>query len=284
MKILSLLITYNSEKWIEKNINSIFQGTDKVDVLIIDNGSNDQTLKIIKEKFPKVRLIESKENLGFAKANNLGFEIAKSEGYDFVFLINHDGWLFHDFWKHVFPIISSIDYESYGLFSPAHFDGSEKEYDFGFKKYLGNIDLTKSDKSVVDIEYINGAFLLISLRCLKVVKGFDPIFFFYGEDIDLCLRVRKRGYKIGIIKEAKAVHDRKERKMTEERAWNHLVARYLIQIKSIDGGFSLSFYKTIYSLLKELSSFGKNHKSYLKLILYLFNNKSRIKKSYKLFN
>ncbi|UQB67453.1 glycosyltransferase family 2 protein [Epilithonimonas zeae] len=284
MKILSVIITYNSEKWIEKNLNSIFQNGFLGDVLVIDNGSIDNTLKIVKEKFPEVRLIESKENLGFAKANNLGFEIAEDEEYDFVFLVNHDGWLLQDFWNAIIPVLTSADYKDYGLLSPVHFDETEADFDYGFKKYVNVSALKTQNDKVIDTQFINGAFLFISLKSLKVIKGFDPIFFFYGEDIDLCLRAKKHGFKIGIIKDAKVVHDRKEREMTPERSWNHLVARYLIQIKVIEGGFFISFYKTIYSLIKEMFTKKENNKNYKKLLYYLFENKSKIKKSYQTYN
>lgn len=286
MKILAIIITYNSEKWIDKNISSIFQQDFVGDVLVIDNGSEDKTLDIVKSKFPQVRIIESGENLGFAKANNLGFEIAKKEHYDYVFLVNHDGWLLPDFWNHVLPVLSHPNYEDYGLLSPVHLDSTEIELDYGFRKYAGDA-LEKNSDNVIEIDFINGAFLFISRKCLKEIKGFDPVFFFYGEDIDLCLRVKKRGYKIGVFRVAKVVHDRKERILTDDRVWNHLVASYLIQLKSIRGGFYKSFLKTNYSIFTGYFhhiSNKKQRKNYIKLFFYLWRNKSRIKNAYYTFN
>jgi len=286
MKILAIIVTYNSEKWIDKNISSILQQGFVGDVLVIDNGSKDNTLNIIIDNFPKVRIIKSKENLGFAKANNLGFEIAKKEQYDYVFLINHDGWLLPDFWNHMLPVLSDPNYNDYGLLTPVHLDSTEKELDYGFRKYAGDA-LEKNKGKVIEIDLINGAFLFISRKCLEVVKGFDPVFFFYGEDIDLCLRTKKKGFKIGVISNAKVVHDRKERLLTDDRIWNHLVANHLIQLKSIQGGFYKSFLKTNYSIFAGYFhhiSNKKQRKNYIKLFFYLLRNRSRIQNAYNNFN
>ncbi|MBV6879082.1 glycosyltransferase family 2 protein [Epilithonimonas ginsengisoli] len=288
MKILSVIITYNSEYWIKKNITSILNNSEGVDIeiLVVDNASNDSTINIIKNNFPEVKIIESGKNLGFGAANNLAFLYALEIGYDFVFLINHDGWLLPEFWKKTLPILSDEEYTKYGLLSPIHFDATLKDFDFGFKRYLGNT-LGKNNNEVINVDLINGAFLFISKECLIKVRGFDPIFFFYGEDIDLCLRAKKKGYKIGIIKNASVVHDRKERVLSDDRIWNHLVANHLIQIKSISGGFYKSFFKTNYSIFVECFrniSDKKQSKNYLRLFFYLLRNISQIKNAYYNFN
>lgn len=283
MKILAIIITYNSEKWIDKNISSIFQQGLVGDVLVIDNGSEDKTLDIVKSKFPQVKIIESGENLGFAKANNLGFEIAKKEHYDYVFLVNHDGWLLPDFWNHVLPILSDPNYEHYGLLSPVHLDSTEIELDYGFRKYAGDA-LEKNADNVIEIDSINGAFLFISRKCLEEIKGFDPVFFFYGEDIDLCLRAKKRGYKIGVLRDAKVVHDRQERAMTEERLQLHLFANTLIQIKADRSGFLKSFCKALFSnvslAFQKNKLFGYVPDLYFRNIIKLVSRFSLIKNSY----
>lgn len=280
-KVLSIIITYNSEKWIRKNLSSITES----DILIIDNGSTDSTKEIVKSEFSKVRLIEFDCNLGFAKANNLGFDIAQKENYDYVFLINHDGWLLKDFWIAVKEVIQNDNYRDYGLFSPVHFDSSEKAWDFGFKKYVDQQKYIDYKAEVLDLEMINGAFLLISVNCLKAVKGFDPMFFFYGEDIDFCLRAKSSGYKIGLIKAAYVVHDRKEREMTKDRLAFHIYANSLLQIKSLKRNFLFSFFKTIYSnfllAFKKNEQFGYLTQLYIYNIFKLISNMNTIMKSYK---
>ncbi|WP_379968527.1 glycosyltransferase family 2 protein [Epilithonimonas sp. UC225_85] len=283
MKILSIIITYNSEKWIDKNISSILQDGFVGDILVIDNGSNDNTLDIVKNNFPGVRIIKSGENLGFAKANNIGFEIAKKELYDYAFLINHDGWLLPDFWNNVLPVLQDPKYQKYGLLSPVHLDSTEKNLDFGFKKYAGKV-FKKNFNTILDVDLINGAFLFISRKCLEEIKGFDPVFFFYGEDIDLCLRAKNKGFKIGIIRNAKVVHDRQERKMTKERLQLHLFANAVVQVKSDKSDFLKSFAKAVFSngsfAFKRNKLFGYIPDLYFKNILKLAKNFRLIRNSY----
>lgn len=283
MKILAIIVTYNSEKWIDKNINSIIQHGFTGDVLVIDNGSQDTTLELVRNKFPKVRVIESDENLGFARANNLGFEIAKKELYDYVFLVNHDGWLLPGFWSQVLPILSSTQYHEYGLLSPVHLDATEKKLDYGFEKYVKG-GLREKSKDVVETDLLNGAFLFISHKCLTTVKGFDPAFFFYGEDIDLCHRAKRKGYKLGVISNAKVVHDRQEREMTKDRLKHHLYANALIQIKSDEGAFVKSFAKAIlsnvYLLFIKNTLFGYIPELYVQNLVRLIMNSNQIKNSY----
>lgn len=289
MKILTVIVTYNSEKWIEKNINSILNDTStyKVDVIVIDNGSIDNTVLIVNEKFPNINLIVSDENIGFGKANNIAFKYALENNYDYVFLVNHDGWLLSGFWKAMNEILGNHSYSEFGLITPTHFDHTETELDFGFKRYIEKCDCDQTSKKLIELDSINGAFLIISSECLKSIKGFDPIFFFYGEDIDLCHRAKKKGFKIGLVPEAQVVHDRKMREMSQERIWNHLVANHLIQIKQIEGGFYKSLFKTLFSIVYGYLFKNDPYKSlrnYTKLINFLLSNTKAIKKSYYEYN
>ncbi|QIG90339.1 glycosyltransferase family 2 protein [Chryseobacterium sp. POL2] len=284
MKILATIISFNSEKWISKNIQSLYKNSKDciVDVLVIDNGSTDKTCQIIQQKFPFVNLIRNNENLGFGKANNIAFEYALEKQYNYIFLVNHDGWLMSGFWEKCVPVLTNN--KNFGLLSPYHYDSTEKEYDYSFKRYLQTVKMT-AETEIREVELINGAFLFISRECLLKTKGFDPLFFFYGEDIDLCLRAKAQGYKIGIIEGANVVHDRKERLMSKERLYYHLIANHLIQFKSIKTGFYSSFCKTIYSAM--ISMLSKNRitsrKDYIKLVLYMFENRTTLKKSYDSF-
>ena len=93
MKILTIIVSYNFEKWIDKCLGSLFSSEYPTEILVVDNCSKDNTVRIIKDKWKNVRLIESNSNLGFGKANNIGFEIAIKEKFDAVFLLNQDSWI-----------------------------------------------------------------------------------------------------------------------------------------------------------------------------------------------
>lgn len=93
MKILVIIVSYNFERWIDRCLNSLRQSEQQADVVVIDNASQDRTVSLIESRYPEVRLIKSKENLGFGRANNIGMKIALKEGYDAVFLLNQDAWI-----------------------------------------------------------------------------------------------------------------------------------------------------------------------------------------------
>ena len=90
MKVLVIIITYNFEPWINRCLGSLAQSDYPVDTIVLDNGSTDQTVHHLRINYPHIRLIENRANLGFGRANNIGMQIAMTEGYDFVFLMNQD--------------------------------------------------------------------------------------------------------------------------------------------------------------------------------------------------
>ena len=96
MKILTIIVSYNFEKWIERCLGSLKASSHPTDIIVIDNCSNDRTVEIIKTQYTYVRLIENHANLGFGKANNIGMQLALREGYDAVFLLNQDAWIGSD--------------------------------------------------------------------------------------------------------------------------------------------------------------------------------------------
>ena len=78
-KVLVVIVTYNALKWIQRCLRSVEKSTLQADVLVIDNGSTDGTLPLIRTDFPRTRIIETGENLGFGAANNRGLRIAHDE-------------------------------------------------------------------------------------------------------------------------------------------------------------------------------------------------------------
>ena len=76
MRILVIIVSYNFERWIDRCLGSLRESVHPVDTVVIDNCSSDSTIQLIEQRYPEVRLIKNKENLGFGRANNIGMEIA----------------------------------------------------------------------------------------------------------------------------------------------------------------------------------------------------------------
>lgn len=104
LKIWTIIVTFNGEKWIGKCLNSLLNSSVHTNITVIDNMSSDRTLPIIKGSYPEVYLIENQKNWGFGKANNTGIRLALQHDADFVFLINQDAWIEPDVIKHLMEI------------------------------------------------------------------------------------------------------------------------------------------------------------------------------------
>lgn len=77
----------------DRCIGSLRRSEYPVDTVVIDNGSQDATVALLKERYPEVHVVCNRENLGFGKANNIGMRLALEKGYDAVFLLNQDAWI-----------------------------------------------------------------------------------------------------------------------------------------------------------------------------------------------
>jgi GT2 family glycosyltransferase len=205
-----IIITYNGSKW----INRCLQSCEAHDVVVVDNFSTDRTLEIIENKFPLVTVVKQKKNLGFGAANNLGIAYALNNGADSVFLLNQDAYLFTD----TINILREKCFQNneYGILSPIHLNVDEKRLDAAFSEYLNytNNNFFVGDlynqcrKKIYDVSFVNAAGWFISQKALVKVGGFDPIFFHYGEDNNLCQRVLFHNFKIGVATDARMIHDR----------------------------------------------------------------------------
>ncbi|WP_228383978.1 glycosyltransferase family 2 protein [Chryseobacterium sp. JM1] len=212
-----IIVTYNAMKWAERCFTSLRHSSVPVKCIVIDNGSTDGSQEYIKTHFPEIDLIESAENLGFGKANNLGIEKAYQEGADFFYLMNQDAWIFPDSFQHMLDVYNNApDKSKIGILSPMHLDGSEKKFDIHFENYLAK-DVRNnrmfSDvyfgeaKPSYEISFVNAAHWFIPRNIIEKVGGFNPYFFYGAEDYEYVNRITYFGLKILVCTKSKVVHD-----------------------------------------------------------------------------
>ncbi len=206
-RVAIVIVTYNGQSWIDKCIKPLY-GFEYVKIIVIDNNSSDNTVEIIKEKFPLVHLINSNINLGFGKANNYGFDYAMSNNFDFVFLLNQDASIDYLTLK---KLIHSYQQDnSIGILSPVHYK-NEAEVENVFEFYLKDSNISFSEVgslNITDIKFVNAALWLISLENLKKIGGFNPLYFHYGEDVDFVNRVKYNQLKIKVDLSCRGFHYR----------------------------------------------------------------------------
>ncbi len=216
-KIYLIIVTYNAMKWAEKCFSSLRKSSIPVHCIVIDNGSNDGTQKYIQENFPEIQFIQSSENLGFGRANNLGIETVYKQGADFFYLMNQDAWIFEDSFQKMLDVYENHpNKDEIGIISPMHLDGTEKKLDLHFERYLSKCTETNrlfSDlyvgnlKDFYEINFVNAAHWFLPKSTVEKVGGFNPYFFYGAEDYDYVNRIQYFKKKILVATKAKVVHD-----------------------------------------------------------------------------
>ena len=215
MKVLVIIVSYNFEPWLERCLGSLRHSFYPVDTVVIDNGSTDQTIQRIRKDYPEIRLLPQNKNLGFGRANNIGMQIALTEGYDFVFLLNQDAWIGSNTIGKLVELSQS--HPQYGILSPVHLTGKGDKPDPGFGYYAQIQQLDQlSDKNILPIPFANAALWMIPVSVLKKVGGFSPLFYHYGEDKDFVNRLTYHDYQVGYSPRVFGNHDREYRPLTHQ--------------------------------------------------------------------
>lgn len=230
-KLLSIIIVnWNTEKYLKQCLEAIYEVPSRIgfEVIVVDNHSSDNSLSMLKANFPQVKLLMNDSNLGYAKANNQGVELATG---NFILLLNPDSIIYPDAFEGMVKYASNrprLGALTCRVLNP---DGTFQEEFyrrfpdlntvFFYFFYLGRIsdkfflknkfmnhyfyrDL-KFDK-VEKIEQAGASCLMIPKKIIREIGLFDEIFPIYFNDVDFCKRVWSSGYEIHMLPDAKAVH------------------------------------------------------------------------------
>lgn len=219
-ELFVIIVTYNAMPWAERCFTSLRKSSVPVRTIVVDNGSTDGTQDFIKTNFPEVEFIQSAENLGFGKANNLGIERAYKAGANFFYLMNQDAWIFEDSFEKLLEVYENHPKKNeIGIISPMHLDGTERALDPHFERYLarGNEENKMISgfyfndlNPAYEVPFVNAAHWLLPKKTIEVVGGFNPYFFHGAEDYDYVNRVKFHQKKIFVATQSRVVHDAKK--------------------------------------------------------------------------
>lgn len=202
------------------------------EVIVVDNGSIDDSVQAIHSAFPAVRIIQNRENLGYAGGNNVGLRAAIDDGVDYVLLLNNDTVVKPDALER---LVSLADLEpDAGIVSPAIFylDEPQRVWSAGglIDWQRGTIETSYLDTDVSDLprrpystDHVTGCCMLLRTAALRQAGLIDQRFFLYFEETEWCVRIGRSGYRILVEPTAHIWHAIRP----DERSASPAVAYYM---------------------------------------------------------
>lgn len=264
MDVSIVIVSYNTRRLLDECIQSVRRQTSvSHEIIVVDNASSDDSCAMIRTKHPNVRLIENRENAGFAKANNQGFALAQGR---YFFMLNPDTVILD---HAIDQLVQFMDENrNVGICGPRNVspDGT-LQYSCDhfpsiwntFCSYANLINRYPKSKifgrqgmrywdygETREVSRVSGCALMISASLYKELGGLDERFFMYFEETDLCFRAIKAGNRVVYIPAAAIIHFGGEsaNKRPEEQPINrilyshYLTSQYYFYLKNY-GLFSM---------------------------------------------
>lgn len=205
-----VILNYNGRETLATFLPSVLEHS-MYPIWIIDNGSTDTSVSFLEENYPQIKLLLSDKNHGYAGGYNWGLAQLKND-YDYYILLNSDVEVSKS-WDS--GLVEALEKRpGYAAFQPKILSYSDKKtFDYagagggfldayGYPFCRGRIfDKIEEDHGqyddVIDVDWASGACCIIRSNIFHELEGFDPSFFAHMEEIDLCWRMRKSGWRIG---------------------------------------------------------------------------------------
>lgn len=244
MQLSIVIVNYNVKYFLEQALVAVEKARSSIqsEVFVVDNNSVDDSVKMVQDQFPSVKLIQNKDNPGFSIANNQAIKLAKGK---YILLLNPDTVIEEDTLTKCLNFLNSnVDAGALGVKmidgSGAFLPESKRGFPSPFvalSKILGlsrlfpkskrfnqyHLGYMDKDKNW-EVDVLSGAFMMIRTEVLNEIGLLDEQFFMYGEDIDLSYRIQKAGYKNFYFSETQIIHYKGE--STKKGSVNYVKAFY----------------------------------------------------------
>ncbi|MGD0097340.1 MAG: glycosyltransferase family 2 protein [Terracidiphilus sp.] len=220
-----MIVSFNTRDVLRECLQSVFREATslRVQVIVVDNASTDGSQAMIEVEFPDVLLIRSEVNLGFGPANNLGFSSASGR---YLVLLNSDAFLTEGSLKRSTAHMDANPGAGLGGGRLTGRDGSWQPSArmfptvfsdllvlsglaarFPRSRFFGRADRTwASPMEPAEVDWIPGAYAIVRTEILRSIGLFDPRFFLYYEEVDLCKRIKDAGYSIWYWPDIAVIH------------------------------------------------------------------------------
>ncbi|HET6513297.1 MAG TPA: glycosyltransferase, partial [Candidatus Kapabacteria bacterium] len=218
MDISIVIVSYNVKEFLRGALKSVFHALDHGsltgEVFVVDNNSEDDSVRMVREEFPQVKLHALKDNIGFGRANNIALREAKG---DYLLILNPDTIVAEDTLDKMVEFMRAHPDAGMSGCKLLNGDGSFQlscRRGFptpwaSFTKLFGLSAMFPNSKlfaqynltylpvnETYEVDALGGAFMLLSRKGFELTGGFDEDYFMYGEDLDLCFQVKKAGLKV----------------------------------------------------------------------------------------
>lgn len=208
-----IIINWNTCDLLANCLDSIAhtRGDLDLEIIVIDNASDDGSQAMIRQRYPHVRLIANQANTGFARANNQGLAVSQGR---YSLLLNSDTIVLPG----SLPALVDIadNYTDSGIIGCKllNSDGSLQESWASFPTFWSEIlgrnfragRLVDETHHLYDVDWVGGACLLVRPAAIEAVGGLDESFFMYSEEVDWCFRMRQQGWQVYYLASAKIIH------------------------------------------------------------------------------
>lgn len=220
-----VIVSFNTRDVLRECLQSVYRetGSLRVQVIVVDNASTDGSAAMIEHEFPGALLIRSEVNLGFGPANNLGFQSADGR---YIVLLNSDAFLTEGSLERSVAHMDATPRAGLGGGRLIGRDGSWQPSArmfptvfsdllvlsglaarFPRSRFFGRADRTwASPMEAAEVDWVPGAYSIVRAEVLRSVGAFDPRFFLYYEEVDLCKRIKNEGYSIWYWPDIATVH------------------------------------------------------------------------------
>lgn len=289
INISIVIVNYNVKDFLKNCLESIYNSSTNLEfeVIVVDNNSHDDSFEEISKIYSNVDFILLKENLGFSKANNIGFAKAKGE---YVLVLNPDTILSEDTLQKVYEFMQDnseigatgckvLNHDnSFQLPCRRSFPTPWNSFCklFGLQSLFPNLKLFaeynltyKSINESYEVDALIGAFMFVRKEVVDKINGFDEEYFMYGEDLDFCFKIKDAGYKVYYFHETSIIHFKGEstkRSNINEVKHFYDAMQIFVEKHYSSSFFFLSFLKIGIKTREILSYFIK----YKRDIVYIF--------------
>ena len=218
IKTAIVILNWNGRSWLENFLPSVIMYSKDAEIFVIDNGSTDDSVSFLNENFRSVIIIKNNKNLGFAGGYNTGLNKIHAEYY---ILLNSDIEVTKDWIEPIIELMEIdnniaacqpklLNYNKKTKFEYAGASGGFIDnlgYPFCRGRIFNNLEEDKGQyNDAIEIFWATGACLFIRTDLFWNVGGFDEDFFCHQEEIDLCWRLKNKGYKMMVQPNSKVYH------------------------------------------------------------------------------